>query len=67
MIRLAIIGAAALLTLFAAAEMCGAAHAGGVQVCFADGSVRTLTATIDPANLYFLSTPASGDLPAGDF
>ena len=43
------------------------AHAGGAQFCFADGSVRILTASIDPVNLYFLSTPANGDLPAGDF
>jgi prepilin-type N-terminal cleavage/methylation domain-containing protein/prepilin-type processing-associated H-X9-DG protein len=42
-------------------------HAGGAQFVFVDGSVRMLTASIDPANLYFLSTPASGDTPAGDF
>jgi prepilin-type N-terminal cleavage/methylation domain-containing protein/prepilin-type processing-associated H-X9-DG protein len=42
-------------------------HAGGAQFLFVDGSVHVLTAAIDPANLYFLSTPASGDLPVVDF
>jgi prepilin-type N-terminal cleavage/methylation domain-containing protein/prepilin-type processing-associated H-X9-DG protein len=42
------------------------AHPGGAQFLFADGTVRNLTSTITPANLYFLSTPANGDIP-GDF
>jgi prepilin-type N-terminal cleavage/methylation domain-containing protein/prepilin-type processing-associated H-X9-DG protein len=37
------------------------AHPNGVQVVFADGSVRDLSATMDLTTLYSLSTPASGD------
>jgi prepilin-type processing-associated H-X9-DG protein len=42
-------------------------HSGGVQVLFVDGSVHNLSATTDPATLYFLSTPASGDIVTGNF
>jgi prepilin-type N-terminal cleavage/methylation domain-containing protein/prepilin-type processing-associated H-X9-DG protein len=39
-------------------------HSGVAQFLFADGSVRSLSSAIDPVNLYFLSTPAGGDIPA---
>jgi prepilin-type N-terminal cleavage/methylation domain-containing protein/prepilin-type processing-associated H-X9-DG protein len=44
-----------------------AAHPSGVQCLFADGSVRLLPANYDASNLYFVSTPAGGDLWPGDF
>lgn len=44
-----------------------AAHPGGVQCQFADGSVHSLPNGYDPRNLYFVSTPAGGDVWAGDF
>jgi prepilin-type processing-associated H-X9-DG protein len=42
-------------------------HPGGVQVLFVDGSVRNMPPTTDPATMYFVSTPASGDLFSGNF
>jgi prepilin-type processing-associated H-X9-DG protein len=42
-------------------------HPAGAQFLFVDGSVRMLSAGIDPANLYFLCTPANGDIPTVDF
>lgn len=44
-----------------------AAHPGGVQALFADGSVRSMPANIDPAVMYFASTPSSGDIFSGNF
>src|SRR4029077_12107100 len=40
------------------------AHPSGALFLFADGTVRTLTATIDPVNLYFLSTIANAATPS---
>jgi prepilin-type N-terminal cleavage/methylation domain-containing protein/prepilin-type processing-associated H-X9-DG protein len=42
-------------------------HPGGVQVLFADGSVRTMSPATDPATMYFASTPANGDSFGGSF
>jgi prepilin-type N-terminal cleavage/methylation domain-containing protein/prepilin-type processing-associated H-X9-DG protein len=42
-------------------------HPGGAQFLFVDGSVHTLPQSSDPATLYFLSTPASGDIPSVNF
>jgi prepilin-type N-terminal cleavage/methylation domain-containing protein/prepilin-type processing-associated H-X9-DG protein len=42
-------------------------HPGGVQVLFVDGSVHTMPESTDPATLYFLSTPANGDIFNSDF
>jgi prepilin-type N-terminal cleavage/methylation domain-containing protein/prepilin-type processing-associated H-X9-DG protein len=44
-----------------------AAHPGGVQALFADGSVRFMPQTIDPATMYFVSTLANGDVWSGNF
>jgi prepilin-type N-terminal cleavage/methylation domain-containing protein/prepilin-type processing-associated H-X9-DG protein len=44
-----------------------AAHTGGAQSLFADGSVHLLPAVYSPASLYFVSTPNNGDLWPGDF
>src|SRR5262249_14242103 len=44
-----------------------AAHPSGVQVLFADGSVRMMSATTSPAIMYFASTPSSGDNFNGNF
>ncbi len=44
-----------------------AAHPGGVQALFADGSVHSMPNGYDPRSLYFVSTPAGGDLWIGDF
>jgi prepilin-type N-terminal cleavage/methylation domain-containing protein/prepilin-type processing-associated H-X9-DG protein len=42
-------------------------HPGGVQVVFADGSVRMMPAKTDPVTMYFASTPSNGDLYNGSF
>jgi prepilin-type N-terminal cleavage/methylation domain-containing protein/prepilin-type processing-associated H-X9-DG protein len=42
-------------------------HPGGVQVLFVDGSVHNMPATTDPVIMYFVATPASGDLFDGSF
>ncbi|HKB05643.1 MAG TPA: DUF1559 domain-containing protein [Gemmataceae bacterium] len=39
-----------------------AGHPSGVLALFADGSVRTMTASTDPVVMYFASTPANGDI-----
>lgn len=42
-------------------------HVGGMQICLADASVRTLTRAISPTTWWALCTPASGDLPGDDW
>jgi prepilin-type N-terminal cleavage/methylation domain-containing protein/prepilin-type processing-associated H-X9-DG protein len=42
-------------------------HPSGVQVLFADGSVRNMPASTDPATMFFGSTPANGDSFNGNF
>src|SRR5262249_20771462 len=42
-------------------------HAGTVQALFGDGSVHQIPSGYDLGNLYFVSTPANGDLWPGDF
>src|SRR5262249_27003733 len=42
-------------------------HIGGMQICFADGSVRALRRSISPTTWWALCTPASGDLPGEDW
>jgi prepilin-type N-terminal cleavage/methylation domain-containing protein/prepilin-type processing-associated H-X9-DG protein len=38
------------------------AHPGGMNVCLADGSVRSLPSSISPATWWALCTPAAGDI-----
>jgi prepilin-type N-terminal cleavage/methylation domain-containing protein len=44
-----------------------ASHPAAVQTLFADGSVHRLPSGYNPASLYAVSTPASGDLWVQDF
>jgi len=43
------------------ASLCATAHSGGMNVCIADGSVRTLAAGMDKYVWWSLVTPAGGD------
>jgi hypothetical protein len=43
------------------------AHPGGMQVCLADGSVRTLAPTISPTTWWAAVTPAGGEVPGSDW
>jgi prepilin-type processing-associated H-X9-DG protein len=44
-----------------------AAHPGSVQCLFGDGSVHSMPSGYSPSSMYFLSTPASGDIWPEDF
>jgi prepilin-type N-terminal cleavage/methylation domain-containing protein/prepilin-type processing-associated H-X9-DG protein len=43
------------------------AHAGGMNVCLADGSVRSLSFSISPATWWALCTPAGGKVISNDW
>jgi prepilin-type N-terminal cleavage/methylation domain-containing protein len=43
------------------------AHAGGIQVGLADGSVRTVSPGVSGATWWAACTPAAGDLPGSDW
>ncbi|HYT89136.1 MAG TPA: DUF1559 domain-containing protein [Gemmataceae bacterium] len=43
------------------------AHAGGMQVCLADGGVRSLAPSISPDTWWALCTPKGGDNPGSDW
>jgi prepilin-type N-terminal cleavage/methylation domain-containing protein len=42
-------------------------HGGTVQCVFADGSCHAIPANYNVSNLYFVTTPAAGDIFPGDF
>ena len=46
--------------------LASSAHAGGIQVCMADGSVRFLSSSITDFTWWYLTTPRGGEvIPAG--
>jgi prepilin-type processing-associated H-X9-DG protein len=42
-------------------------HTGCVNVCFADGSVRSISSTIDLSTWQALGTRSAGDIPSGSY
>ena len=43
------------------------AHPGGIQVCLADGSVRSLSPAISPETWWAACTPADGEVLSADW